>query len=341
MGYAANWDEWDNLHLILDQRLSGFLRFIKNFVMDGYGLSDPSISPPPTVEIGKAGLNVAYCNGYELKQTDSVFAPLVDATTNHVYLHFTKTVDPGGGYSAIAIDITVNQTGVDPGDAIKLGEVDTLAGVITAIREENNKFKIHTSQIDEDIDGNLHHIGRLTLQKGVAFPISPAPQASELFFRTDLGQLYVFDGVVWQALTPGPPPGMINFFAVAPILTGEVVICVLPNTVAQGIATTFANAQVMGVAAAPIFPGPIPGPVVTYQGQTATAFFEPGLVLLPNQDVFLSLTIPGALTNVPPQVPPCIQKKVGIVVDPTGYVSPGNPYAGIILQIEHSVQILI
>jgi hypothetical protein len=340
MGYATNWDEWDNLHLILDQRLSGFLRFIKNFVMDGYGLSDPSISPPPTVEIGKPGLNFAYCNGYELKQTDSVFAPLVDATTNYIYLHFTKTVDPGGGYSAIAIDITVNQTGIDPGDAIKLGEVDTLAGVITAIREENNKYKIHTSQLDEDIDGNLHHIGRLTLQKGVAFPATPAPQASELYFRTDLGQLYVYDGAVWQALTPGPPPGVLLFFSSVPVLPGDVVIFSAPNTVSQGLANTIPNSQVIGVAQTPIFPGPIPGQVLTWQGQTTTAFFEPGLALAPGQDVFLSNTIPGALTNVPPLPGICVQKKVGIISDPTAY-APANLYAIILLQIDHSVKILV
>lgn len=340
MGYAANWDEWDNLHLILDERLSGFLRFIKNFVMDGYGLSDPGISPPPTVEIGKAGLNVAYCNGYELKQTDSVFAALVDATTNYIYLHFTKTVDPGGGYMAIAIDIVVNQTGVDPidGNFIKLGEVDTAAGVITAIREENNKYKIHTSQIDEDIDGNQHKIERLTLQRGVAFPITPAPVASELYFRTDLGQLYIYDGAVWQALTPGPPPGVLLFLAAVPVLTGEIVYHTpIPTTVMQAQATAMATAEALGIAMAPIFPGPLPGPVMTQHGMTATAFFEPGLALLSGQKVYLSKILPGAMTNVPAATP-CAHKVLGIITDPTAYL-PLNPYATVLWSPEPTVWI--
>jgi hypothetical protein len=117
--------------------------------MGGYQLTDPMIGL--FVRVGQPGLNLAYCNGYELKQTNAVLSALADASTNYIYLHFTKTVDPGGGYSAIAVDITVNQTGIDPGDAIKLGEVDTAAGVITVIREENNKYRIHSAQLDEDV----------------------------------------------------------------------------------------------------------------------------------------------------------------------------------------------
>jgi len=42
-GYNNTWDEWANLHLLLDERVSGFLRRIMNFVMDGYQLTDPTI----------------------------------------------------------------------------------------------------------------------------------------------------------------------------------------------------------------------------------------------------------------------------------------------------------
>lgn len=344
MGYEPNWDEWDNLHLILDERLSGFLRFFKNFVMDGYQLSDPMLGL--WVSVGQMGLNVAYCNGYELKQTNAVLAALADASTNYIYLHFTKTVDPGGGYSAIALDITVNQTGVDPGDAIKLGEVDTLAGVITAIRTENNKFKIHTSQLDEDIDGNLYRINRLTLQRGTVFPVTPAPIQSELFWRTDLLQLYVYDGVAWQPLTPGAPPGAVIFTAsplAPPILTGEMVYVgptppSVPLNVTQAIALAMATAEVVGAAMGPVMPG-FPGSFATWHGNPCTAYYEavaPVIPPVPGRKVWLSKFTPGAVTTLAPPNP-CARKVLGVIADNSVFAWPANPYLTVLWAPEPTV----
>jgi len=324
VSYDPNWDEWVPLDLILDERISGFLRYVKSFVMGGYQLTDPMIGL--FAAVGQPGLNLAYCNGYELKQTNAVLAALADASTNYVYLHFTKTVDPGGGYSAITLDITVNQTGIDPGDAIKLGEVDTAAGVITAIREENNKYRIHTAQLDEDIDGNQYKIERLSLQRGVAFPTNPPPVQSELFWRTDLGQLYVFDGLVWQPLTAGAPPGAVIFTAGAPFLPGEVAYISAPNTVLQANATAMATAEVVG-ASLGIVPPLTPGSFLTWHGQTGTVFVENAGPLIPvaGQKVWLSKTVPGSVTNIPP-ANPCARKVLGVITDPTMYAFPGNPY---------------
>lgn len=302
--------------------------------MGGYQLTDPALGL--FVQVGQAGLNIAYCNGYELKQTNAVFAPLVDTTTNYIYLHFTKTVDPGGGYSAITLDITVNQTGIDPGDAIKLGEVDTAAGVITFIREENNKYRIHTAQLDENIDGNLKSINRLVVQGGFAFPTVPAPIAGELFYRTDLAQLYYFDGVLWQPITPGGAPGVVQFFAGAPVAIGEVVyMSPVPNTILPAIASAMATAEALGAATAPILPGPT-GPVMTGHGIPVPTFCENGLALLPGQKVWLSKTLAGAVTNIPP-ANPTARKVLGVISDPSMYVTIVNPYATVVWAPEPTI----
>lgn len=342
MGYNLTWDEWTNLALLLDERVSGFLRREKNFVMDGYGLSDPALGL--VVEVGQFGLNVAYCNGYELKQINAVFAALVDAATNHVYLAFTKTPDPGGGYLAITISIVVNQTGVAPADSIKLGEVDTAGGVIVAIRNEDNRYHIHSSQMDDNIEGNLKSINRLVIQAGVSFPTTPAPIAGEMFFRTDLAQLYVYDGVIWQPITPGAPPGAVIFTADPlgpPISPGEVVF-VTPtaplNTVTQAIATAMVTAEVVGASLGPLPPG-IPGPFMTGHGTTGMAFMEP-LGPLPGvvsgAKVWLSKFVPGSATTVPPPNP-CARKVLGVITDPTIYVPGVNDYTTVLWSPEPTI----
>jgi hypothetical protein len=342
MAYNSSWDEWSNLHLLLDERVSGFLRRVKNFVMGGYDLSDPALGL--VVQVGQLGLNLAYCNGYELKQTNAFFAALADNTTNYVYVGFTKTVDPGGGYSAITVAIMVNQTGIDPADSIRLGEVDTAGGVITAIREVDNRYHIHSSQMDDDIEGNRNSIRRLTIQAGAAFPAVPVPLAGEMYFRTDLLQLYVFDGVVWQPLTPGAPPGTVVFTASPvgpPILQGEMVYLFpgLPNAVTQAIALAMATAEVVGSAMAPFTPPGFPGPFMTWHGTTGTAFVEnlgPMPALVPGQKVWLSKFVPGSVTTLAPPNP-CARKVLGVITDPTPYIFPVNPYVTVIWSPEPTI----
>jgi len=297
--------------------------------------------------VGQFGLNFAYVNGYELKQTNSSFQPLVDATTNYVYLSFTKTVDPGGGYQAITLGYVVNQTGIPPVDSIKLGEVDTAAGIITTIRNENNKFHLHSSQMDDDIDGNLNSINRLVIQAGAAYPTIPAPIAGELFFRTDLLQLYVFDGGIWQPLTPGAPPGSLIFTADPggpPISPGEMVYVgpnppAFPLTVTQAIATAMATAEVVGASLGPVPPG-APGPFGTYHGNAVTAFYElvapPAIPAVPGAKVWLSKFTPGAITTLAPPNPTA-RKVLGVITDNSVFAWPGNPYLTILWAPEPTI----
>ena len=347
MSYNASWDEWTNLALLLDERVSGFLRREKNFVMDGFQLSTGF---GLFAQVGQVGLNVAYCNGYELKQTYPIAPPLVPvapATLGQpVYLEFTKTVDPGGGYLSIAIFLTVGPPAT-PSDWIKLGEVDTDAVGVIAVRNEDNRYHLHSAQMDDVLEGNLQHISRLTLQRGAAFPVAPAPVQSELFWRTDLLQLYVYDGGIWQPLTPGAPPGAVIFTANPlgpPILPGEVAYVgpnppAAPGTVTQAIALAMATAEVVGAAMGPVLPG-FPGPFMTWHGTTGTAYYEiaapPVVAPVPGRKVWLSKLTPGAVTTLAP-ANPCARKVLGVITDNSVFAWPGNPYLTVVWAPEPTI----
>lgn len=49
------------------------------------------------------------------------------------------------------------------------------------------------------VDFNQNEADELVLDKGTAFPTSPAPVAGQKFFRTDLSLEYVYDGASWVA----------------------------------------------------------------------------------------------------------------------------------------------
>jgi hypothetical protein len=204
MGIESGWDEWGDQHLILDERASAFCRYVKNFILKGFGLA-PGIGLQTIV--GDLGLNVAYVNGYEVKQQNAVALGLTASATNHIFLKFTRTPDIVAGVSAISISYTVNTSGTQPADSIKLGTVTTDGVGVTAITPQNNKFKIHDAQLETDIDGNLNRITRLVINGGPAFPTVPAPLAGELFVRTDLpgDPLFRFDGdaVAWVSAGAG------------------------------------------------------------------------------------------------------------------------------------------
>ena len=209
MGINVGWDEWDNLHLILDERVSGFSRWVKNFTMKGYALT-PGVGLQAIS--GEPGLNVAYVNGYEIKQTGSVALALAASATNHIFIKFTKTPDPTAGTAAITITYTVNTTGIPPVDSIKLGEVDTDGVGVLVIRNENNKFRLHDAQLETDIDCNQLQLKRYTAEKGTSFPTVPPPVIGEHFVRTDLlgNPEFIFDGVMWNAIGTGGPGAQGN-----------------------------------------------------------------------------------------------------------------------------------
>lgn len=195
MGIEVGWDEWQDQHLILDERASGFTRYVKNFVMKGYGLT---AGVGLTIVVGEPGLNVAYVNGYEIRRSNASILGLAAASLNHVFLKFTKDPDPISGTEAILITYEVNTTGVQPPDSIKLGTATTNGVGVTGFTVQNNKFKLHDFQFETDGDANQQRLRRLVMDGGTAFPTVPPPLGGEWFFRTDLGLMFFFDGVVWQ-----------------------------------------------------------------------------------------------------------------------------------------------
>ena len=54
--------------------------------------------------------------------------------------------------------------------------------------------------IDGDVDFGQFQALKLVIEKGTAFPAGPV--AGQVFFRTDLGALYVYDGVSWEGYVP-------------------------------------------------------------------------------------------------------------------------------------------
>jgi len=196
VGINPTWDEWGHLHLIQRERLRGSQRWTKNFVMDGFGLA---AGVGLQVLVGQVGDNFAYVNGFEIKQVNQVALALAASATNHVYLKFTKTPDPTAGTAAITIGYEVNTLGIPPTDSIKLGEVDTNVGAVTAIRQQGNQYHLHDVQLDTDLEGRQHQLKRVTFEKGTAFPTNPAPVAGEHFVRTDLpgNPEFIFNGATW------------------------------------------------------------------------------------------------------------------------------------------------
>lgn len=240
MGIENGWDEWAHLHLLLDERVSGFDRWFKNFVMTGYGLV---AGAGQTVITGQPGLNVAYVNGYELKQNNSVVLALTPLSTNHVFLRFTKIADPIAGTQAITLGYVVNTTGIPPLDSIKLGEVDTNGVGVVVIRPQNNDFKIHDAQLETDLDGNQFQITNLVTHKGVAFPTVPPPVAGQRFYRTDLSQEFFFDGAIWVQLASGGASTFVeDEFAVG--FNGQTAFVLSAPMIAAGLSVLTVNGVV-------------------------------------------------------------------------------------------------
>lgn len=322
MAIEPNWDEWNPLDLILDERVSSFVRYAKNFAMQGLELA-PGVGLQ--ILIGAPGLNVGYINGYEYKQTNAVTRSLQPNTTNYIYVAFTKTPDPIGGTAAINPFTVVNQSGIAPSNSLKIGEVDTNGVGITAIRQVNNHFHIADSQLDTDIEGNHHQIIEQVLHKGPTFPTNA--QAGQPFYNTTLGAAYVYNGVSWDILI-----GAFDLIAGQAIAAGEFVR-ISPGVNNTGIktnATTTLGTHVVGVAKNAVALG---NPFLAFSpsGQKLRVQFETGLVLTADDEVFLSALTAGALTNIaPPNA-----KSVGRIADASAYlgVLPSNSKADIVFQM--------
>lgn len=333
MSVNPNYDVWEFNELINEDQLNGAARHELDFVMDGLGLTDAG---GLLLEVA-AGF--AYVSGYEVALGAPDFLTLANGATNHVFLRFDRLADvsPATSVVGVAPEVVSNTTGTPPTDSIKLGEADTAAGVITAIRPADQRRKIHDAQLTTDIGGNHQQITELVVHKGTALPSSP--EAGQLFFRTTDGALLKFDGAAWVELDAGTASGGVT--AVNGEGTGLAVgeaVRVAPGsdgTVVRARADSEVNAFVVGLAEAAIAAAGS-GRVVTGQGGVETAQFETGLTLAAGDEVYLSSAVAGALTNVQPTTTGEIVKVVGSLWDASAYVgtTAANSKASVLLQIE-------
>lgn len=239
MGIQTPFDDWNALELINNERANAFERWVKNFVATGYQLANAG---GLLVDVGQVGLNVAYVNGFEVLQTGMLSEPLAPLATNYVFVKFVKIPDPTAGTAEIVVALEVNTTGIPTTtDSLKLGEVDTDAISVIAIRPQDNRFKLHATQLEEDIEGNQKQILNLVTHKGVAFPTVPAPVAGQKFFRTDLSQEFFFDGVTWISNALGT-----NFAEdeLTPGFNGQTVLALSSPMVALGMSVLAVNGVV-------------------------------------------------------------------------------------------------
>lgn len=328
MGINPDWDAWDPTDLILDERISGWSRFVDNFVQDGFGLSDGG---GLNLIVGGVGTSYAYINGYEIAVVTPQILSLADNATNHVFLGFTKTPDPGGGTGAITILFTVNTTGIPPADSIKLGEVMTAGGVVTAINEQDNRFKVHDAQFTTDLGGNRHQITELVIHGGTAFPASPV--SGQMFWRTDLLTMYVFNGATWVAFAASTTALTIAAICGELVMdSGSLVYISGTGTVALADASIPTKVQVVGATvAAAVFAGPVD----VSPDRTASVRFDPASpVPAPGDDVFLSV---GGLATTTEPPPPLTSVYIGTVFDTTGFIPFFNPVATVVLRIEEPI----
>lgn len=248
MSINPDFDEWTTNQLLFRKRLDSYQRFIKNFVMQGYGLV---AGAGLNVVAGDVSGNYAYINGYEVVIGGPSTVLLVPSTTNYIFLGFTKTPDPIFGTSGITPAV-IAQISPTPGpNMMKLGEVDTNGLVITAIRVQNNGYHLEDAQFDTDIESNQKQIKNLVTHKGTAFPTSPAPAVGQRFFRTDLGREFFWFGGIWNIVgnqatftidgfTPTPAQ---TIFALSqtPVPGGLILVSVNGAIYEQGVSFTVAG----------------------------------------------------------------------------------------------------
>jgi hypothetical protein len=322
MAVNPTWQEWEPEELILDERASNWLRFVDNFVMDGFGLVDGG---GLFLDVGQVGDNFAYINGYEIEQTGTQAILLTANSTNHVYLTFTKTTDPEGpasSVSAITITLVVNTTGVAPStNSMKLGEADTDGGSILAIREEDNFFQIKRGQLADNLDASQNEIQNHIIHTGTAFPTSPVE--GQFFFRTDLNAPHTYNGATWDNLITAAVPvfghSKTNNTG-STILLGRVV---RQSTTANEIELSDASSETLGAPTLGVVLSDIAdtasGDVITIDGAIVSIQLEPTLTPSPGDPVYLSSAFAGRGTNVAPTGTGEIVLPLGVIANTTDY----------------------
>jgi hypothetical protein len=322
MTVNPTWKEWEPEELILDERASNWLRFIDNFIMEGYGLVDGG---GLFLDVGQVGDNFAYINGYEIEQTGTQAILLTANSTNHVFLTYTETADPDGPASSvlsITITLVVNTTGVAPStNSIKLGEADTDGGSILAIRQEPNLFQIKHGQLQDDLDADQKEILNHILHRGTSFPASPLE--GQIFFRTDLNAPHTYNGATWDNLITAAVPvfghSKVNNTG-STILLGRVV---RQDTTGNEIELADASLESLGASTIGVVLSDIPdttsGTVITIDGAIVSIQLETGLGPTPGDPVYLSSAFAGRGTNVAPSSTGEIVLPLGVIANTTDY----------------------
>jgi hypothetical protein len=322
MAVNPTWKEWEPEELILDERASNWLRFVDNFVMEGFGLVDGG---GLFLDVGKVGDNFAYINGYEIEQTGTQAILLTANSTNHLFLTYTETADPAGPPSSvlsITITLVVNTTGVAPSvNSMKLGEADTDGGSILAIREEDNFYQIKRGQLADDLDANQKEVLNHIIHRGTAFPTSPLE--GQFFFRTDLNAPHTFNGATWDNLITAAVPvfghAKINNSG-STILLGRIV---RQSTTANEIELADASLESLGASTIGVVLSDIPdttsGTVVTHDGAIVSVQLEAALTPATGDPVYLSVAFAGRGTNVAPSATGEIVLPVGTIANITDY----------------------
>lgn len=322
MAVNPTWKEWEPEELILDERASNWLRFVDNFLMEGFGLVNGG---GLFLDVGQVGDNFAYVNGFEIEQTGTQAILLTANATNFVYVTFTETPDPSGpASSAIGITITlvVNTTGVAPSvNSMKLGEADTDGGSILVIRAEDNFFQIKRGQLVDDLDATQNEIKNQIIHLGTVFPATPLE--GQFFFRTDLNAPHTFNGATWDNLITAAVPvfghAKVNNSG-STILLGRVV---RQSTTANEIELADASLESLGASAIGVVLSDIPnttsGTVITMDGAVISVQLEATLTPAPGDPVYLSSAFAGRGTNVAPSATGEIALPVGTIANITDY----------------------
>jgi hypothetical protein len=323
MTVNSTWKEWEPEELILDERASNWIRFIDNFIMEGFGLVDGG---GLFLDVGQVGDNFAYINGFEIEQTGTQAILLTANSTNHVYLTYTETADPDGPASSvlsITITLVVNTTGVAPSvNSMKLGEADTDGGSILVIRAEPNLFQIKHGQLQDDLDADQKEIKNQVIHLGTAFPTSPVE--GQFFFRTDLNAPHTFNGATWDNLISAAVPVLghakINNTG-STILLGRVVR--QSATVGDEIELADASLESLGASTIGVVLSDIPdttsGTVITIDGSLVSVQLETALTPTQGDPVYLSSAFAGRATNVAPSATSEIVLPIGVIANTTDY----------------------
>lgn len=138
---------------------------------------------------------------------------------------------------------------------------------------------------------------------------------------------------------PPPPPGAITAInGEATTLTAGEIVRVnpgVPNQVVRASAALESESHTIGVVVADILPA-APGSIGTVDGVLNVAQFETGLALTEGDQAYLSVSTPGALTNVQPSTSTNVAKPMGEVFNASAYLGfvPLNSLATIVLRID-------